>query len=292
MPASSRSTWRGTTRSSAAPSQSAAIVLATLEELAPGLAGWQADGAWRERARTLAAEWNKAVDAATRAAAGPADRRAGAGRRQSRARQGRDGRVRRGRAARRAAQALALPGTRRLSRRVRLLLHGLRDRGRPRREDGGPRPHGRRARRRRQLPHDELRDRDLGRERAIRSSSCSATTAASAASTGCSARPRARRTTTCWKESFPAETPVDFVAHARALGADAAMVADVAALEAAVAKARGRNAHDRDRDRDRPAERHRRGRRLVERAGRRGLGRRARARGARGLAPRGRRRRR
>jgi 3D-(3,5/4)-trihydroxycyclohexane-1,2-dione acylhydrolase (decyclizing) len=41
------------------------------------------------------------------------------------------------------------------------------------------------------------------------------------------------------KDSFPAEAPVDFVTHARSLGADAVKVADVAALEAAVAKARG-----------------------------------------------------
>ena len=41
-----------------------------------------------------------------------------------------------------------------------------------------------------------------------------------------------------WKESFPTESPVDFVAHARALGADALMAPDVAALEAAVATAR------------------------------------------------------
>ena len=45
-------------------------LLATLAELAPGLAGWQADAAWRERARALAGEWNMAVDAATRAGAG------------------------------------------------------------------------------------------------------------------------------------------------------------------------------------------------------------------------------
>jgi 3D-(3,5/4)-trihydroxycyclohexane-1,2-dione acylhydrolase (decyclizing) len=41
-----------------------------------------------------------------------------------------------------------------------------------------------------------------------------------------------------WKESFPAEAAVDFEAHARALGADAMTVPDVAALEAAVARAR------------------------------------------------------
>ncbi|MGH8243362.1 MAG: 3D-(3,5/4)-trihydroxycyclohexane-1,2-dione acylhydrolase (decyclizing) [Steroidobacteraceae bacterium] len=41
------------------------------------------------------------------------------------------------------------------------------------------------------------------------------------------------------KESFPAGTRVDFVAHARALGADAQKIEDLAALEGAVAKARG-----------------------------------------------------
>ncbi len=41
-----------------------------------------------------------------------------------------------------------------------------------------------------------------------------------------------------WKDSFPAEAPVDFVAHARALGADAMAVPDVAALESAVTNAR------------------------------------------------------
>lgn len=41
-----------------------------------------------------------------------------------------------------------------------------------------------------------------------------------------------------WKDSFPRETPVDFAAHARSLGAEAEKVADVAALEAAVARAK------------------------------------------------------
>ncbi len=45
-------------------------LLATLEELAPGLDGWAADRAWSERARALVSEWNQAVDAATRAAPG------------------------------------------------------------------------------------------------------------------------------------------------------------------------------------------------------------------------------
>lgn len=40
-------------------------------------------------------------------------------------------------------------------------------------------------------------------------------------------------------DSFPGEARVDFVAHARSLGADAMKVDGVAALEAAVAKAKG-----------------------------------------------------
>ena len=45
-------------------------LLATLEELAPGLEGWAADRAWSERTRALVTEWNQAVDAATRAGPG------------------------------------------------------------------------------------------------------------------------------------------------------------------------------------------------------------------------------
>ena len=106
-------------------------------------------------------------------------------------------RLRGGHAAGRAAQAVAHGGARRLSRRIRLLVHGLRDRRRPRREDGAAGARGHRDGRRRQLSDDELRDRDLGdARREARSSSCS-TTAATAASTGCSRPAAARRSTTC-----------------------------------------------------------------------------------------------
>jgi 3D-(3,5/4)-trihydroxycyclohexane-1,2-dione acylhydrolase (decyclizing) len=44
--------------------------LATLEELAPALQGWQAEGAWCERSATLIKRWNEAVAEATRASAG------------------------------------------------------------------------------------------------------------------------------------------------------------------------------------------------------------------------------
>jgi len=45
-------------------------IRATLEELAPALAGWSSAGSWRERIATLTRAWNAEVDAATRPAAG------------------------------------------------------------------------------------------------------------------------------------------------------------------------------------------------------------------------------
>jgi len=45
-------------------------LLATLEELAPLLAGWSVDVAWRERTKSQVSGWNDAVDAATRPAPG------------------------------------------------------------------------------------------------------------------------------------------------------------------------------------------------------------------------------
>ena len=105
---------------------------------------------------------------------------------------GRHRRLRRRHAAGRAAQAVARRRARRLSRGIRLFVHGLRDRRRPRRQDGAARARSGRDGRRRQLPDDELRDRDVGDARARSSSSSCSTIAASAASTGCSRRPAAR----------------------------------------------------------------------------------------------------
>jgi 3D-(3,5/4)-trihydroxycyclohexane-1,2-dione acylhydrolase (decyclizing) len=49
-------------------------VRATLEELAPTLSGWSAAADWREKTRTLVARWNAEVDAATRPGTGmPSD---------------------------------------------------------------------------------------------------------------------------------------------------------------------------------------------------------------------------
>jgi 3D-(3,5/4)-trihydroxycyclohexane-1,2-dione acylhydrolase (decyclizing) len=45
-------------------------VLATLEGLAPALEGWSAEPAWRDKRRTLIAAWNGVIDAATRQAPG------------------------------------------------------------------------------------------------------------------------------------------------------------------------------------------------------------------------------
>ena len=68
--------------------------------------------------------------------------------------------------ARRPAAAVAGPGPEAVPRRVRLLLHGLRDRRRARHQDGRPEPRGVRAGRRRLLPDDGAGDRHRGRPRA------------------------------------------------------------------------------------------------------------------------------
>jgi 3D-(3,5/4)-trihydroxycyclohexane-1,2-dione acylhydrolase (decyclizing) len=94
-----------------------------LEDLSAALGSWRAPGAWTETARRLAAEWTRLVDHATAAGQDVPATEAQV-----------IGAV--NRAPRRAAQALALPGARRLPPRVWLLLHGLRDRGRAWREDG------------------------------------------------------------------------------------------------------------------------------------------------------------
>ncbi len=144
-------------------------------------------------------------------------------------------------AARRTAQALAHVGARRLPRRIRLLVHGLRDRRRPRRQDGQARARGHRHRRRRQLPDAQLRDRDLGDARQeARSSSCS-TIAATAASTGCSRPAAAQPFNNLFDDCVqgPDGAPrIDFAAHAASLGALAENVKTIPELEAALARAR------------------------------------------------------
>jgi len=213
-------------------------VLATLGELGTALTGWAAEPAWRERMRSLVGEWNAIVDTATRAGPGlPTDAQV-------------LGAVNRalGKGATLVAAAGGLPGE----------LHKL---------WRCPEPGG---------YHLEYGFSCMGYEIAgglgVKMADAARTVAvllgdgsylmmnSEIATSVASGNPllvvlcdnrgygcihRLQRATAgvehnnLLKDSFPAEAPVDFVAHARALGADATKVADLAALEAAVAKARG-----------------------------------------------------
>ena len=210
----------------------------TLAELAPALAGWLAEPSWRERTRSLTAEWSRAVDAATRAGSGlPTDAQV-------------LGAVNRalGKGATVVCAAGGLPGE----------LHKL---------WRCPEPGG---------YHLEYGYSCMGYEIAgglgvkmadpartvavlvgdgsyLMMNSEIATSVASrnpllvvlCDNRGFGCIHRLQRATAgeahnnLWKDSFPAEASVDFVAHARALGAEALRADDIAALEAAVAKARG-----------------------------------------------------
>ena len=212
-------------------------VLATIGEISPALAGWAAQPAWRERTRVLVAEWSAAVDAATRPAPGlPTDAQV-------------LGAVNRalGAGATVVCAAGGLPGE----------LHKLWRCAEP----GGY--------------HLEYGYSCMGYEIAgglgVKMADPARTVAvlvgdgsylmmnselATSVAAGlpllvvlCDNRGfgcihRLQRATAgeahnnLWKDSFPAESPVDFVAHARSLGADAEKVADVAALEAAVTRAK------------------------------------------------------
>ncbi len=212
-------------------------VLATLEELRSALAGWRADPAWRERTRALVAEWTVAVDAATRPGKGlPTDAQV-------------LGAVNRalGKGATVVCAAGGLPGE----------LHKLWQCAEP------------------GSYHLEYGYSCMGYEIAgglgVKMADPARTVAvlvgdgsylmmnselATSVAAGmpllvvlCDNRGfgcihRLQRATAgeahnnLWKDSFPADAPIDFVAHARSLGADAEKIADVAALEAAVARAK------------------------------------------------------
>ncbi len=168
-PVSSRSTSMPSMRSSGARPSCIGDAATTLDGLSARLGGWTATAAWQEKAAREAEAWRATVSANRRRARG---RAAGAALRRRGDRRGpalasaiggaRHRRVRGGHAARRAAQALARRAAGRLSHGIRLLLHGLRDRRRHRRQDGASGARGRRDGRRRQLPDAELGDRDLG----------------------------------------------------------------------------------------------------------------------------------
>ena len=212
-------------------------LLATLEELEPLLKGWAAEPAWRERTKALLTDWNGVVDAATRAAPGlPTDAQV-------------LGAVNRalGRGATVVCAAGGLPGE----------LHKLWRCAEP------------------GSYHLEYGYSCMGYEIAgglgvkmadpartvavlvgdgsyLMMNSEIATSVASghpllvvlADNRGYGCIHRLQRATAgtmhnnLLKDSFATDAPVDFVAHARALGADASKVATVAELEAAVAKAK------------------------------------------------------
>jgi 3D-(3,5/4)-trihydroxycyclohexane-1,2-dione acylhydrolase (decyclizing) len=212
-------------------------LLATLEELEAPLAGWASEPAWREKTKSLMADWNRAVDHATRAAQGlPTDAQVlGAVNRAL----GRDATV--------VCAAGGLPGE----------LHKLWRCAEP------------------GCYHLEYGYSCMGYEIAgglgvkmadpartvavlvgdgsyLMMNSEIATSVASgnpllvvlADNRGFGCIHRLQRATAgathnnLLPDSFPADTRVDFVAHAKALGAEAMQVAGVAELEAAVAKAK------------------------------------------------------
>ena len=210
----------------------------TLSELEPALAGWQADSSWRDRTRALVDEWNRSVDAATRAQGGlPTDAQVlGAVNRSL------------GKGATVVCAAGGLPGE----------LHKLWRCAEP------------------GSYHVEYGYSCMGYEIAgglgvkmadpartvavlvgdgsyLMMNSEIATSVASrhpllvvlCDNRGFGCIHRLQRATAgqehnnLWKDSFPSEAPIDFVAHARALGADALRADGIPALESAIAKARG-----------------------------------------------------
>ena len=139
---------------------------AGLEELSANLAGWRAGQGWRQTAESGRASWMEAAGRATGRTntVPPSDAQViGAVQRAVVGRHGRG--LRLGRAARRTAQALAGRAAARLPPRIRLFVHGLRDRRRHRRQARPARARRRRHGRRRLLPDDEFRDRHLGAPR-------------------------------------------------------------------------------------------------------------------------------
>jgi 3D-(3,5/4)-trihydroxycyclohexane-1,2-dione acylhydrolase (decyclizing) len=118
---------------------------AGLEALERGLKGWKAPAAWTAEAGRLMRAWNRQADSITAPTKAQTDRRASAGRGEQRPAEERRRGLRGGRLAGRAAQAVARHRLDQLSPRVRLLVHGLRDRRRPGREARASAPRSVRA---------------------------------------------------------------------------------------------------------------------------------------------------
>ena len=153
-------------------------------------------------------------------------------------------RLRRRRPAGRSAQALAAGRSQGLPPRVRLLLHGLRDRRRSRREDGRARPRGLRDGRRRQLPDAPHRDRDLdpgGPEADHRPARQRRLPAASADCRWPTARRRSATSSATGTRAGDAcgpTVPIDFAKNAESLGALAIKASNAQELRDALQKAR------------------------------------------------------
>ncbi len=127
--------------------------------------GWRADEEWTARGREEATAFRRFVAETTRPGDGGAHVRAGHRRRQRAAGARRLRRHRGGRLPRRAERQLAAEGRRHVRLRVRVLVHGLRDRRRLGSAHGTPRGRGDRLRRRRLVPDAQLRALQLRRLR-------------------------------------------------------------------------------------------------------------------------------
>ena len=130
------------------------------------------------------------------------------------------------------------PARRCLPPRIRLFLHGLRDRRRARRQDGRARPRRRRDARRRQLPDDELR---VATSVADGHRSSTIVLARQPRlwlhQPPADARPAAPSSTICSTTPRHVNPPhIDFVAHAAAMGAHAEKAGSLAELEDALAR--------------------------------------------------------
>ncbi len=137
-----------------------------LTELSAALAGWRAPASWGAQAAKEYAAWNATVDQHSGTDQRGASDLCPCGRRdQPGVRSDRSGADRGRRPAGRAVQELARQERRHLRLRVRLLLHGLRDRRRLGRQDGRSGARRDRVRGRRLLSDDELGHLQLGHDR-------------------------------------------------------------------------------------------------------------------------------
>ena len=134
---------------------------ATLDELSAALAGFKITDDYRKRVAAFRSEWERS-GSHLRYSQGSAHHARGSDRRRQRDRGTlRHRGVRCGQLAGGFAQIVAHTTTRRVSHGVRILVHGIRNRGRPGRKNGASRTRCVCARGRRILPHDGAGNRDV-----------------------------------------------------------------------------------------------------------------------------------